>query len=126
MTTIYEILNETSEDTVFSSPEDIRGEVEMALSDQFGEGGSEHDTVVERFGGFPAFVDAVISKLVGMDCPEDEWGDGSVWSQIENVGFDELDGEPDGTAASEVKDILGEDPDGALKRLHGALFGDEP
>ena len=119
MMTIYQILNETSEDVVFSSPEDIRDEVEQSLADQFFVGGSEYDEVKARYGCFDAFVDEVIKRLVEMDCPEEEWGDGQVWSQIENVGFDLLYGKGE---ESDVEDYLGNDEEGTMDSLQDALF----
>ena len=118
--TIYQILNETNEDVVFSSPEDIREEVEMALADQFAPGASEYDEVKARYGNFDAFVDEVTRALVEMDCPEGEWGDGQVWSQIENVGFDLLY-EKD-SDEGDVEDYLGNDEEGTMDRLQDALF----
>ena len=48
--TIYEILNQTTEGTVFTTPKDIRPEVELALQDQFGDHESQWDEVKEKFG----------------------------------------------------------------------------
>lgn len=114
--TIYEILNQTTEDTVFTTPEEIRPEVELALQDQFGEYGSQWDEVKEKFGTWEKFVDKVIEVLLTIDCDE-SWEDGEVYMQIEGVGQDILDGEDIGTRQHQLEDIMGVNENGTLNRV---------
>lgn len=116
--TIYEVLNETAEDDLFSAPEDIRPEVELALQDQFGENESQWDDVKAKFGSWKAFVDRVIEELAKTDCDE-SWLDGEVYMNIEGVGQDILDGEPVGTRRKQLAEIMGTDGNGRLNRTAG-------
>lgn len=68
--TIYEILNQTVDQSDFSNEKDIRPEVELALQDQFGEYESQWDEVQEKFGTWDRFVDKVIEVLLTIDCDE--------------------------------------------------------
>ncbi len=104
--TIYEILNDTvNPDTKFSTPNDIRPEVELALQDQFCEYGSQWDEVKKKFGTWEKFVDKVIEVLLTIDCDE-SWLDGEVYLQIEGMGQDILDGEDIGTRQHQLEDIM--------------------
>lgn len=113
--TIYEILNQTTEDTTFTTPEEIRPEVELALQDQFGEYESQWDEVKEKFGTWENFVDKVIEVLLTIDCDE-SWLDGEVYMQIEGVGQDILDGEDIGTRQHQLEVIMGVNGNGTLNR----------
>ena len=113
--TIYEILNQTTEDTVFTTPKDIRPEVELALQDQFGEYGSQWDEVKGKFGTWDNFVNKVIEVLLTIDCDE-SWEDGEVYLQIEGVGQDILDGEEIGTRQHQLEDLMGVNENGTLNR----------
>jgi hypothetical protein len=113
--TIYEVLNQTTEDTVFNTPEDIRPEVELALQDQFGEYESQWDEVKEKFGTWENFVDKVIEVLLTLDCDE-SWLDGEVYLQIEGVGQDILDGVEIGTRQNQLESIMGVNENGTLNR----------
>ena len=116
--TIYEALNEMTEDDLFSTPEDIRPEVELALQDQFAEGASQWDGVKAKFGSWKAFVDRVIEELAKTNCDE-SWLDGEVYMNIEGVGQDILDGEPVGTRRKQLVEIMGTDENGRLNRTAG-------
>lgn len=114
--TIYEVLNDTvNTDTPFSTPDDIRPEVELALQDQFGEYASQWDEVKEKFGTWDKFVDKMIEVLLTIDCDE-SWLDGEVYLQIEGVGQDILDGEDIGTRQHQLEDIMGVNENGTLNR----------
>lgn len=119
--TIYEVLNETAEDGLFSTPEDIRPEVELALQDQFAEDASQWDDVKAKFGSWKAFVDRVVEELAKTDCDE-SWLDGEVYMNIEGVGQDILDGEPAGTRQKQLAGIAGTDGNGRLNRTAGLEF----
>ena len=116
--TIYEVLNETAEDELFSTSEDIRPEVELALQDQFGENESQWDDVKAKFKSWKAFVDRVIEELAKTDCDE-SWLDGEVYMNIEGVGQDILDGESVGTRQKQLAEIMGTDENGRLNRSAG-------
>ena len=122
--TICEVLNETSEDTSFSTPEDIRPEVELALQDQFGENESQWDEVKEKFGTWDRFVDKVIEVLLTIDCDE-SWLDGEVYLQIEGVGQDILDGEEIGTRQHQLEGLMGVNENGTLNRTSVCDISDE-
>ena len=122
--TICEVLNETSEDTSFSTPEDIRPEVELALQDQFGENESQWDEVKEKFGTWDRFVDKVIEVLLTIDCDE-SWLDGEVYLQIEGVGQDILDGEEIGTRQHQLEGLMGVNENGMLNRTSVCDISDE-
>lgn len=114
--TIYEILNDTvNPDTKFSTPDDIRPEVELALQDQFGEYGSQWDEVKEKFGTWENFVDKVIEVLLTIDCDE-SWENDEAYLQIEGIGQDILDGEEIGTRQHQLEDIMGVNENGTLNR----------
>lgn len=119
--TIYEILNQTTEDTVFTTPKDIRPEVELALQDQFGEHESQWDEVKEKFGTWDNFVNKVIEVLLTIDCDE-SWLDGEVYLQIEGVGQDILDGEEIGTRQHQLEDLMGVNENGTLNRVVECVF----
>lgn len=119
--TIYEVLNQTTEDTVFTTPEDIRPEVELALEDQFGEYASQRDEVKEKFGTWENFVDKVIEVLLTLDCDE-SWLHGEVYLQIEGVGQDILNGEDIGTRKHLLEDMLGVNNNGTLNRVFGSVL----
>lgn len=114
--TIYEVLNQTTEDTVFTTPEDIRPEVELALEDQFGEYASQRDEVKEKFGTWENFVDKVIEVLLTLDCDE-SWLYDEVYLQIEGVGQDILNGEDIGTRKHLLEDMLEVNNNGMLNRV---------
>ena len=119
--TIYEVLNQTTEDTVFTTPEDIRPEVELALEDQFGEYASQRDEVKEKFGTWENFVDKVIEVLLTLDCDE-SWLYDEVYLQIEGVGQDILNGEDIGTRKHLLEDMLGVNKNGTLNRVFGSAL----
>ena len=116
--TIYEVLNETAGGEQFSTPDDVRPEVELALQDQFGENESQWDDVEAKFGSWKAFVDRVVEELAKTDCDE-SWLDGEVYMNIEGVGQDLLDGEPAGTRQRRLAEIAGTDENGRLNRTAG-------
>lgn len=114
--TIYEVLNNTVDtDAPFSTPDDIRPEVELALGDQFGKGASQWDDVKAKFKSWKKFVDEVIKVLVTLDC-DDSWLDDEVYLQIENIGQDLLDGNEIGASRNLLEDIMGVNEDGTLNR----------
>ena len=119
--TIYEILNQTTEGTVFTTPKDIRPEVELALQDQFGDHESQWDEVKEKFGTWDNFVNKVIEVLLTINCDE-SWLDGEVYLQIEGVGQDILDGEEIGTRQHQLEDLMGVNENGTLNRLVECFF----
>lgn len=119
--TIYEVLNQTIDDTVFITPEDIRPEVELALEDQFGEYASQRDEVKEKFGTWENFVDKVIEVLLTLDCDE-SWLYDEVYLQIEGVGQDILNGEDIGTRKHLLEDMMGVNNNGTLNRVFGSVL----
>ena len=125
--TIYEILNQTVDQSDFRNEKDIRPEVELALQDQFGEYESQWDEVQEKFGTWDRFVDKVIEVLLTIDCDE-SWLDGEVYLQIEGVGQDILDGVEIGTRQNQLESIMGVNENGTLNRtsvFDGSECGDE-
>lgn len=114
--TIYEIFeDETGEK--YSSRKDIRPEVELALSDQFGEGASQWDDVKAKFKTWKKFVDKVLDVLVKLDCDESWLGE--AYLNVEGVGQDILDGADIGTRQGQLAEMLGTDASGRLNRVVG-------
>ena len=115
---IYQVLNEDSGEN-YSKPEDIREEVETALSELF-ECGSQAQAVIAKFGSFSAFVDKVVEALTNGSVTIDEsWGDGEAFMNIECIGQDMLDGAAFGSRQNEFAKMLGTNPDGTIRRCFG-------
>lgn len=116
--TVYEALNETAEDELFSTPEDIRSEAELAPRDRFGENESRRDGAKAKFGSRKAFVDRAIEEPAKTDCDETRL-DGEVCMNAGGVGRDIPDGEPVGTRRKRPAEIAGTDENGRPDRTAG-------
>lgn len=81
---IYEVMSNTV-DGEFKTKADVRPYVHDALEECF----ADDDAVVEKFGSFDAFVDAVLDDICSSDLDED-WLDGEVFNMMENTAYDIL------------------------------------